>query len=41
MRRNGEERKAREDIGDGIMVSGTETRGLVRLWEETTYSGQE
>ena len=41
MKRNGDERKVRNDGRDGIMVSGTETGGLVRLWEETTYSGQE
>ena len=41
MKRNGDEGKVRNDGRDGIMVSGTETRGLVRLWEETTYSGQE
>ena len=41
MKRNGEERKTRNEGRDGIMVSGTEMRGLVRLWEETAYSGQE
>ena len=39
MERNGKEREVWDGIGDGIMVSGTETRGLVRLWEETTYLG--
>ena len=41
MKRNGDERKDRNGIGNGITVSGTEMRGLVRLWEETAYSGQE
>ena len=41
MKRNGDEWKTRNDGRDGIMVSGTETRGLVRLWEETAYSEQE
>ena len=31
MKWNGDERKVRNDGRDGITVSGTETRGLVRL----------
>ena len=41
MKRNGDEGRVWNDGRDGIMVSGTETRVLVKLWEETTYSGQE
>ena len=41
MERNGEERKVRNGIGDGIVVSGTEKEGSFELWEETAYSDQD
>ena len=41
MKRNGDERRIQNGIGNGIMVSGTGARGSFGLWEETTYSGQD
>ena len=41
MKRNGEGRKIRNGMGNGIAISGTETEESFELWEETIYSGQE
>ena len=41
MKWNGDEQKVWNGIGDGIVVSGTETEGSFELWEEMIYLGQE